>query len=230
MTSFGSGVASIRFLDYRLLMDLFYGAFSGNSSRAIFGLEESGLAYNARAIDARGGENKSAAYLAVNPMGKIPALTDGALRLWESNAINWYAAEKAPHARLIPSSLAGRASMQRWLFFQAQHVTPASIQLFRATNSRMQAFWQFKPDLQAAEQGRKELARYLPVLDQALADRDWLERDFSLADIAYAPHLWLIAEGGFDFTPYPAVRAWLDRLLARPAWRKTEELVFSSHP
>jgi glutathione S-transferase len=58
----------------------------------------------------------------------------------------------------------------------------------------------------------------------------WLffEGAFTLADVAYAPHLWLIAEGGFDFTPYPAVSAWLDRLLDWPAWHRTEALVFGT--
>jgi glutathione S-transferase len=105
-------------------------------------------------------------------------------------------------------------------------VSPACIHVFRATHPRIQAFWQTTGDPQAAEGGRKELARYLPVLESALGDRDWLEGDFSLADVAYAPHLWLVAGGGFDFSAYPRVRAWLDRLLARPAWRKTEEMIF----
>jgi glutathione S-transferase len=95
-----------------------------------------------------------------------------------------------------------------------------------ATNARVQAFFQSGGDPQVAETGRKELARYLPMLEGALADRDWLEREFSLADVAYAPHLSLVAEGAFDLSPYPRVRAWLDRLLARPAWRKAAEMVF----
>ncbi len=53
-----------------------------------------------------------------------------------------------------------------------------------------------------------------------------LERQFSLADVAYAPHLWLVAEGGFDLSPYPRVRDWLGRLTARPAWRKAADLIF----
>ena len=64
------------------------------------------------------------------------------------------------------------------------------------------------------------------MLETALADREWLERDFSLADLAYAPHLWLIREGGFDFSPTPRVAAWLDRLLARPAWHQAAALIF----
>jgi len=64
------------------------------------------------------------------------------------------------------------------------------------------------------------------VLENALTQREWLEGTFTLADIAYAPHLWFLAESGFDFGSTPAVRAWLDRLLARPAWRKASALVF----
>jgi glutathione S-transferase len=207
-------------------MDFYYGRVSGNSARAAFGLLEAGAPFQAHLLDTRAGENRAAAYLAVNPMGKIPALVDGPLKLWESNAINWYVAEKLPSARLLPSSMEGRASVQRWLFFQAAHVSPACVPIFRATNPRVQAFLHSGGDAQAAEAGRKELARYLPVLEVALADRDWLERELSLADVAYAPHLSLVAEGGFDLSPYPRVRAWLDRLLARPAWRKAAQMVF----
>ncbi|HEY7726216.1 MAG TPA: glutathione S-transferase family protein [Anaeromyxobacteraceae bacterium] len=209
-------------------MDLYYGRVSGNSARSVFGLCEAGAQFTARLLDTRSGENRAADYLAVNPMGKIPALADGGFRLWESNAINWYAAEKHPAAGLLPATIEGRAGVQRWLFFQAAHVTPACVPLFRATNRRVQEFWQTSGDRQAAEAARKELARWLPVLESALVGRAWLEGAFSLADVAHAPHLWMIVEGGFDLAPYPGVRAWLERVLARPAWRKAAELVFGS--
>ena len=206
-------------------MDFYYGRMSGNSTRAAFGLVEAGVPFQPHLVDTQKGENRTAAYLAINPMGKIPALKDGPLTLWESNAINWYAAEKFPGARLLPSSIEGRARVQRWLFFQAAHVTPACVPLFLATNARAQAFWNTSGNPQAVEAARKELARYLPVLEAALDGRQWLEEQYSLADVAYAPHLHLVAEGGFDYSPYPRVRAWLDRLLARPAWRKAADLV-----
>lgn len=208
-------------------MDLYYGRISGNSARALFGLGEIGVPFQPRLLDTRGGENKAQAYLAINPMGKIPALVDGDFRLWESNAINWYAAEKAG-SRLLPATPRARASVQRWLFFQSAHVTPACVPVFRATHPRVQEFWQSKGDPAAAEAGRKELSRYLPVLEAALGDREWLEKDFSLADIAYAPHLWLVVDGGYDLSSYPRVRGWLDRLLQRPAWRKAAELAFGA--
>jgi glutathione S-transferase len=209
-------------------MDLFYGRVSGNSARSVFGLYEAGALFTPRLLDTRSGENRDTDYLAVNPMGKIPALANGSFRLWESNAINWYVAETHPAAGLLPATIEGRAAVQRWLFFQAAHVSPACVPLFRATNRRVQEFWQTTGDAQAAEAARKELVRWLPVLESALAGREWLEGAFSLADIAYAPHLWLIVEGGFDLAHYPVVRAWLERLLARPAWSRSAELVFGS--
>jgi len=208
-------------------MDLFYGRMSGNSARAMFGLRESGARFTARLVDARAGENRSAAYLAVNPMGKIPALADGEFRLWESNAINWYVAEKQK-ASLLPATLEGRASVQRWLFFQAAHVSQACVPLFQATNRGMREFWGTRIDEQVVDRARKDLARWLAVLDGALGGRDWLEGTFTLADVAHAPHLWLTVEGGFDLAPFPAVRSWLERVLKRPAWLETRDQIFGS--
>jgi glutathione S-transferase len=198
-------------------MDFYYGRMSGNSARSAFALYESGCEFNAHLVHTRAGENQKPDYLTVNPMGKTPSLTDGKLQFWESNAINLYVAEKNPKASLLPTTIEDRASVYRWLFFQAAHVTPACIAVYRTTNKRVQAFWNVQGDPQAAEAGRKELDRYFPVIDAALTQRDWLERTFSLADIAYAPHLWFVVEGGFDLAPWPQLRAWLERLLARPA-------------
>ncbi len=208
-------------------MELFYGRMSGNSARSLFGLHEAGVAFTPRLLDTRGGENRAQAYLAVNPMGKIPALVAGDFRLWESNAINWYVAEKHPQAGLLPATIEGRAAVQRWLFFQAAHVSPACGAVFRSTHRGMQEFWKMQADEKAAEAGRKDLGRWLPVLEGALAGREWLEGAFSLADVAYAPHLWLLRDGGFDLGRWPAVRAWLDRMYARPAWRRTADAVFA---
>jgi glutathione S-transferase len=207
-------------------MDLYYGRVSGNSARAVFGLLEVGAPFTPRLVDPQRGDNRTAEYLAVNPMGKIPALADGAFRLWESNAINWYAAEKHPAAGLVPSTIEGRAAVQRWLFFQSAHLSPACLQVVRAGHPRMQAYWKMQADAATGEAGKKELARFLPVLEGALAGRSWLEGAFTLADVAHLPHLALAVEAGLSLAPYPGVSAWLDRLLARPAWRRASELVF----
>jgi len=107
------------------LMDLYFGSVSGNSARVVFALEEAGLPYRPHRLNVPAGDGRSPGYRALNPMGKVPALIDGDVRLWESNAINWYLAEKHPESRLLPSSIEARAAVQRWMFFQAGHVTPA---------------------------------------------------------------------------------------------------------
>jgi glutathione S-transferase len=96
----------------------------------------------------------------------------------------------------------------------------------RATNPRIMAFWGGPGDAAAAGRGSKELARYLPVVEQRLQGREWLADQFSIADIAYAPHLFGVKGGKFDFSPYPRLAAWLDRMLARPAWKKAEQMIF----
>ena len=104
-------------------MDFYFGRNSGNSLRVALGLLESGTAFEPRQLDVKGGQNQKPPYLGVNPMGKVPGLVDGQFALWESNAINWYLAEKRPAAKLLPESLEARAAVQRWMFFQAAHLT-----------------------------------------------------------------------------------------------------------
>ena len=206
-------------------MDFYYGKVSGNSSRVLFCLEEIGAPYTPHLLDTKAGENQTDAYKSVNPMGKIPSLTDGGVKLWESNAINWYLAEKFPAKKLIPDTPEGRAEVHRWLFFQIGHVTPACVPVFRSTNPKVIAFWG-EAHAASAERGRKELARYLPVIEERLQGREWLADRFSIADIAMTPHLWCVRGGNFDFSPYPKLAAWLDRLTSRPAWKKAEQMIF----
>src|SRR5688572_2818709 len=207
-------------------MDFHFGKNSGNSARVAFALYEARVPFTPHALHVPTGDSRSASYLALNPLGRVPALVDGTTALWESNAINWYIAERQPAAELLPATPAGRASVQRWLFFQAAHVSPASGPIHITLSTRHRSYWGRQPDAAAAEAGQRELARYLPVVDQALAGRDWLESRFSLADIAYAPHLAFLLEDGFDFSATPHLHGWLRRLLARPAWQQARALVF----
>jgi glutathione S-transferase len=208
-------------------MELFYGRISGNSMRAILILEEIGAKYEPVLVNTKAGDQRSPKYLAINPMGKIPALVDGTLTLWESNAIGWYAAEKHSSAGLIPSTSEQRGAMLKWLFFQTAHVSPACAAIFRHEHPLVREQWNVPPSPQETSRGQKELERYFPVLESALASASYLAGALSLADLAYVPHLHLVEETGFDFTPYPAIVRWLHALRARDAWRRTVELSFA---
>lgn len=209
------------------MVDFYFGKNSGNAARSALALYELEVTFGAHPLDLR--EPRSAEYLALNPVGKVPTLIDGATTLWESNAINWYLAEKYPRAGLLPSTPEGRAAVLRWAFFQASHVSPAATAVHRSINPAHVRYLGQHTDAQEAENGRKELARFLPVLESALTKADWLVGEYSLADIAYAPHLGFLVQYGFDFPGTPRVRAWLERIRARPAWQKAHRLIFDGY-
>jgi len=209
------------------VVDFYFGKNSGNAARSALALYETGVPFGAHPLDLR--KPRSPEYLALNPVGKVPTLIDGATTLWESNAINWYLAEKFRHAGLLPATPEGRADVLRWAFFQTSHVSPAATAVHRSINPAHVRYLNQHTDAQEAENGRKELARFLPILENALTNAEWLVGDYSLADIAFAPHLGFLVQYGFDFPGTPRVRAWLERIRARPAWQKAHALIFDGY-
>ena len=105
-----------------------YSLATPNGVKVSIMLEESGLAYEAHAIDFRGGDNRSPEFLALNPNGKIPAIIypdgpDGTpLALFESGAILLYVAEKS--GRFLPADPAQRWQAVQWVFFQIAAIGP----------------------------------------------------------------------------------------------------------
>jgi len=209
------------------MVDFHFGRNSGNAARTALALYEVGVPFEAHPLDLR--KPRSAEYLKLNPLGKVPTLIDGANTLWESNAINWYLAEKYPNAGLLPRTPEGRAAVLRWAFYQSSHVSPAATAVHRSLNPAHLRYHEQRTAPLEAENGRKELARFLPVLESALAETDWLLGEYSLADIAFAPHLGFLVQYGFDFPGTPRVRAWLERIRARPAWHQAEALIFDGY-
>lgn len=209
------------------MVDFYFGKNSGNAARTALALYEIGAPFTSHPLDLR--KPRSPEYLAINPLGKVPTLVDGTTTLWESNAINWYLAEQHPQAALLPKTAEARASVLRWAFYQSAHVSPAATAVHRSINPAHVRYLNQHTDPQEAESGRKELARQLPVLESALAKADYLLGDYSLADIAFAPHLGFLVQHGFDFPGTPRVRAWLERIRARPAWQKAQALIFDGY-
>lgn len=186
-------------------------------------LEETGLPYEAHRIDFGQDEQKSAAFVSLNPNGKIPAIIDpdgpgGApFGLFESGAILLYLAEKS--GRFLPTDPAGRWQAIQWLMFQMGGVGPMFGQLGFFHKFAGRDFEDKRP----RDRYVAEVVRLLGVLDAALAGRDWLlGADYSVADIAHLG--WVNALVGFydagelvGFERFANVAAWLARGLARPA-------------
>jgi glutathione S-transferase len=193
---------------------------SPNPQKVTFALKELGLDCELIPIDLAKGEQRQAAFLAVNPAGRVPVLVDGDVRLTESQAILAYLGEKS--GRLWPQTPAQRADALQWLFFLAQHVMPAAAQVALRIRARVTGV---AVDEAVVAQGEQAMKATLPVVEAHLAANDWmLGGAFSLVDCGYCPILNVIEKAGFSLAEFPRTGGYLERLRGRPAWRETPKL------
>ncbi len=194
---------------------------SPNPQKVRFALLELGLECEIVPVDLTKGEHRKPEFLALNPYGRVPVLTDGELTLWESHAILAYLGDKT--GTMWPTSAAGRADALRWLFFLSGHISPSASDL--AFNRIAAKLLGLPSDEDAIARGEKALPAVISILEGQLANSKWLLGDaFTLVDCAYGPVLNVIEKAGFSFGAFPKVRAYLDALRSRPAWKETPKL------
>jgi glutathione S-transferase len=201
------------------MITLYAHPFSPNSRKVHWALEESGAEYTYKTVNVPAGEQRSPEFLDLNPNGRVPVVDDDGFRLWESNAILWYLADKIGQGKLVSADVKERALTDQWMAWQA-HDTPAAF----ARPWSMKFFARFGQPFDEARyaDALKLHKKPLGVLQQHLAAHSYLVGDrFSIADIAVGELTALCPDAGIDLHPYDAVRAWLDRLAERPAWKKT---------
>jgi glutathione S-transferase len=167
------------------------------------------------------GDLRTPDYLALNPNAKVPTLVDGTFVLWESAAIMQYLADKAGGDVLFPRDPQKRADVVRWQCWEGAHFNRAFGTL--TVETIIKPRYGFGPTNQAlVEAARTELARYAPVLERHLADRRYLVGDdITLADysmIALEPYKASIR---FDWTPYPSLNAYFERMRSIDAWAQS---------
>lgn len=195
-------------------MQLYQFPMSPNCKRVRVMAAELGIALELKNLDFRSGEAKGPAYLAMNPMGKVPTLVDGDFVLWESAAICVYLARK--HGKLLPEDPRGMADTLRWTTWYARHLDPSTTTL--VVERLLKPMWGAQPDARLVEDATKEIERYTPVLDQQLAGRDWVTGTFSIADISIGVGIEAAAAAKLDWSGYKHVTAWFNRLRERPSW------------
>lgn len=183
---------------------------SVNVQKAVWGLDEAGLAHER--VDAGGafGVVSDPAYRALNPNGLVPTLEEDGFVLWESNAILRYLAATCP-ALALPEDPRVRAHVDQWLDWQATSFTPAM----------RDAFWQLyrspEPDRTLIASSLEKSEALAGILDAHLTDRAYVVGDgFGIADIAAgcAVHRWLNLPA--ERIERPALRRWYERIAARP--------------
>ena len=178
-------------------------------------LEEIGEPYRAEILD-YSGSMKSPDYLAINPMGKVPALRHGSTVVTESAAICAYLADAFPQAGLAPPSGSRlRGPYYRWLFFAAGPLESA------ATNKAMGFVL---PEGREAMAGYGSIEAVLNTLDAALSHDEYLVgQSFTAADLYVGSHLgWGMMFGTIE--KRPAFERYFARLSARPAAKRANEI------
>lgn len=196
------------------MMTLYTFPLSTNGRKVHMALEEAHAAYEIVKIDLMKGEQKNPDYLKLNPNAKVPVLVDDGLTMWESVAILLYLADKFPAARLLPTAGADRARAFQWLIWQ-----PTTFGLPAATLFRQFRFTpEDKRDQKVIDNAKADVSKNNEILASGLQGHDCLGGTFSIADIAFVPYLYILAELGITLPP--AVDAYYKRLAARPSWGK----------
>lgn len=183
-----------------------------NGRKPIILLEEIGLPYEIQPVDIGAGAQHTAAFRALNPLGKIPVLVDDdAGTIFESNAILWHLATRT--GQFLGE---GRESLRvmQFLFVQGASVAPplGNYNLLRNRTA--------DPPPGELARHRAETVRVLAALEASLAGRRYFAGQYSVADIAFVPLLRRELGEAEHAGAYPALRAWLERCLARPAVAK----------
>lgn len=189
-------------------------------------LEETGLAYEPHLVDFGTNDQMTPEFISLNPNNKIPAILDPngpggkPLGLFESGAILQYLAEKS--GKFLPQDQGAKYETLSWLHFQMGGVGP----MFGQLGFFVKFAGKDIEDPRPRQRYIDEAKRLLKVLNTRLTGRTWIMGDdYTIADIALLP--WLRSLTGFyeagelvGINEFPAVLAWMERGLARPAMVK----------
>jgi len=194
-----------------------YGVPASRAMRSIWAAEEVGADYELVSTSYLQ-ESKTPEYLAINPNGRIPALVDGDLVLFESMAINLYLA-RTYGGKLYPSDSHDEARAIQWTIWGLTELEPHLIpmvmhKLFLPEGQR-------NPAVVASAEAAVE--RPLAVLDDQVSDREYLlGGDFSIADLNVAGVLATANFAKYDFSKFENATRWMSRCTGRPSFARTQ--------
>ena len=194
-----------------------YGIPGSRALRSIWAIEEVGIDYELVPTHFIK-QSKTPEYLAINPNGKIPALVDGDLTLFESMAINLYLA-KTYGGALYPRDPGDEARAWQWSVWAISSIEPSLMEM--VLHKVMLPEDQRRSEVvTGAEQA---LERPLGVLGRHLESRDHLlGAEFTVADLNLAAVLSMSGMVGFDLSPHERVKAWLETCTARPSFARAQ--------
>lgn len=200
-------------------MKLYADPITVNCRKVLAGFDLLGTKFETLKVDYFSGEQKSPAYLAINPNASLPALVDGDLTLWESNAILQYAADKAGADSAYPKDLKVRADINRWLLWEANQWFPSAY-VYLVENV-VKPLLKAEPDQAVLAAQKPNFDKLAGILEQRLAKQPWVcGQNVTIADIALASPMHLHQFQKLPLDPYPGIRRWYGQLEAMPSWKR----------
>jgi glutathione S-transferase len=197
-------------------MKLYYAA-NTRAHRPRWLLEELGVPYELVRLDVKNKENRQDAYLAVNPLGHVPAFSDGDLTMIESGAICLHLADKFPEKKMAPPpGSPQRAQYYQWVVFALTSLEP-QVSLFDAHTKRLP---EADRDPKSAERAKLRFAELCGVVDKAVAGREYLVGDhFTVADLLVSA---VLGWGRFIgiLPELPGLVEYSKRIASRPAAKR----------
>jgi glutathione S-transferase len=193
------------------MIQLYGHELSGNCYKAKLMLSLLGLEYEWVQVDLMSGAHKQPEFLALNPFGQVPVLSDGEMVLADAQAILVYLARQYGGESWLPLDAEPMSRVVRWLSTAAGEVRqgPESARLYHL----------FKVTSINLERATQKSEFILSQLDHHLVNQDWLELGHpTIADVALFPYVALARDGQIDLAPYPNVLAWIDRVKQLPGF------------
>lgn len=181
-------------------------------------LEEKRLAYRIENLEPDALANKGPERFAAHPLGMLPCIRDGDVRVFDSTVIAEYLEERYPARPLLPREVLERARARELEQFGDEGIIEDPLL------ELVSPYWTDDPGRHEAqlEQARERLRnRSLPFLETTLAGSraGFLAGDFSLADVPCAVLAWVLEVDGMPLDEFPRVSRYLDRLRGRPSYR-----------
>jgi len=194
----------------------FYFWTTPNSYKILIFLEESGIPYRIIPVNISKGEQFKSEFLQISPNNKIPAIIDSdpkgggvPIEIFESGAILLYLAEKS--TRFIPSEIAARTEVLKWLFWQMGGLGPmlGQYQYFHQYAMKKTPF--------AIDRYKNETDRLFSVLNKKLENSRYISDEYSIVDMACYPWILKYHSLEIELNGFPHLKRWSDQLTARPA-------------
>jgi len=201
-------------------MDIYADPITVNCRKVFAGLKMMGVDYDQHHIDYFTAQQKTPEYTAINPNQSLPAMKDGDLVLWESNAILQYAADKNGKDEFYPHDAATRSDINRWMFWESAQWFPSTY-VYLVENC-VKPVLGAEPDPAILDGERERFDRLAGILNDRLAGRQYIMGDsITIADIAVAAPMHLYGWQQLPLGDYPNIVSWMQRIEALPFWKAT---------